>query len=447
MSGPSNKPTIFVKCGTLITGLSAELMRNVVVVIEGSRITNIGKEGEIITPKSSIIDASDMTVMPGLIDGHIHITMSDWGSYEISMTQPITFTVINAIRNLQALLMAGFTTVKTVGDIDHVDIGLKKALERGMIRGPRLLCCGRAISTTGGHADMYFPSVENMPLPHSWGRVADGPDEVRKAVREELKAGADGIKFMHAGISSPELGVPGASQFTIEEMRAGVEVAHKLGARVCAHCLSPQAIKDSAIAGVDTIDHGHGIDEEAIRLIKEKGLYLLSTLSPAFARPRLSFEEYVKIGMPEATARKYLMPEFSREAYLESVRRAVKSGIKIGIGSDTGGGSSFHKHGDNSLELQLLVEAGLSEMEAIIAATKVTSEAIGIGQRVGTIERGKQADILVVNGNPLERISLLRKKSKIHMVIQKGEIVVDRQAIREPPYVYPVRRVPPYPLT
>jgi imidazolonepropionase-like amidohydrolase len=430
-----------IRAGTLIDGRNLQPIKNAVVVVDGQVISHVGQAERLTLPEGEVVDATAMTVMPGLIDGHVHITFSGVDPMEATMGQPVAYTVVEAVRNLRALLEAGYTAVRCCGDIDHVDIALKRAVERGVVLGPRMLTCGLALSTTGGHGDVYLPAYENMPLPHPMARIVDGVDGVRKGVREEMKAGVDWIKIMHAGIATHDArGIPGTPQFTMDEMRAICEVAHDAGKRVCAHCSSAQAIKNSVLAGVDTIEHGIGIDEESIELMKSRGIFLMSTLSPFFAIPELS-DDYVKMGLEE-TAKKYL--ELVPPArVMEDMRRAIKAGVKVAPGSDAG--VRWYYHGDNALELQLLVEAGMSPMQAIIAGTRTASEAIGLGQTVGTIESGKIADILILDGDPLNSIGILREKKRIHTVMKSGRIVVSEGACVDKPSTYPARVFNPYP--
>lgn len=282
-----------IKGGLLIDAKSSSPVEDSVIVIEGDRIADVGVEGEVNIPKGEVIDAKGKVVMPGLIDSHVHITLSNMLPLGIrrEALQPLALTAIEAARRLRALLEAGFTTVMDCGAFEHVDLALRYAIDKRMITGPRLLCCGKAITITGGHADSYFLPPGCTATPYSWGRVCDGVDEVRKGVREEIKAGVDWIKLTHAGVESLEA-VAGVPQLTIDEITAACEEAHRVGIKATVHAQGKRSIKDSVLAGVDSIEHACELDEETADLIREQGIVvkMTSLASRYLAERKVSIE-------------------------------------------------------------------------------------------------------------------------------------------------------------
>lgn len=411
-----------IRGGILIDGTGKDPLKNAVVVVKGKRIEDVGVEGKVRVPEGKVIDAKGKIVMPGLIDIHVHTSLSSWTPAGAMRTclQPLALTVLEAERNLQRTLEAGYTTIKENGAVDSVDIALRKAIEIGMILGPRMICCGKALTITGGHADNYFYFPSNIPTPHSWGVVCNGVDEVRKAAREEIKAGADWIKLLHAGVASYEP-VPGSAQFTIEEMQTACDVAHRAGKKVCCHAQGIQAIKDSILAGVDTVEHGNQLDEEAAEMMVERNIPLVINLGSGYRIRHKTFEDLMKEGIPEKIARKYRMPIFQYETRRKSVQLAKKEGVTIVAISDAVGENCGVV---NAMELFCLVDAGLSPMEAVIAGTRTPAEVLQID--AGTIEPGKLADIIIVDGNPIENISILQDRARIKMVMKEGEVAIRR---------------------
>jgi imidazolonepropionase-like amidohydrolase len=261
-----------------------------------------------------------------------------------------------------------------------------------------MICCGQAICITGGQG-------------WEFSREADGVDEVRKAVREQLRMGANFIKLMATGgVMTPGIEA-GAPQFSYDELKAGVEEAHKAGRKTAAHAQGNQGIKDSLRAGLDSIEHGIFLDDEAIALFLEKKAVLVPTLSAPFH----ILDKGEKSGIPNFVIEK---TKKVKDTHIESVKKAHEAGIPIAMGADAG--TPFNRHGENLRELELLVGIGLSPMEAIVSATRTASETLGLGDQIGTLEKGKMADLIVVEGDPLKDITILQKKEKIVAVMKDG---------------------------
>lgn len=404
--------------GLLIDSVGSSPVEDSVVVIEGSRITDVGQAGDFKIPQGETIDAKGRVVMPGLIDSHVHVTISKMlpvGPRKEAI-QPLVITAFEAQRRLERLLEAGFTTVLDCGATGHVDLSLREAIERRLIAGPRLLCCGRAITITGGHADSYFLPPLCTPTPYSWGRVCDGADEVRRGVREELKAGVDWIKLTHAGGGSLER-LAGPPQLTVEEMEAACGEAHRVGVRVAIHAQGNQSIKESLLAGVDSIDHGYEMDEEAADMMVERGVvHKMTSLAKGFPRDQQSVD---REEVPDIVLKK--RGAFPYELKKKALQLSLKKGVKVVAATDAEGDDNGVI---NAMELSHWVSAGVKPVDAIKAMTKNAAELLRID--AGTIEEGKIADILVVDGNPLEDIDVLQNRDRIKMVIKEGVIEVRR---------------------
>jgi len=404
-----------IKGGTLIDGTGAKPIENATIVIKDVVINAVCEEEIKIPAEAQVIDATGKTVMPGLIDAHVHLIMSGEPNPLIMLQYSPGFIAFKAAKNAQMTLESGITTVRDLGDAWYFCLALKKAIEVGIMPGPRMMVSGKVISQTGGHGDFYLPSGISL----EWGsRIADGVDDVRKAAREQLREGVDVVKICTSGgVLSPS-DVAGARQFTVEEIRAAVDEAQAVGKRVAAHAHGTQGIKNAILAGVNTIEHGTLLDDEAIKMMAERGIFLVPTLSSGYNIMKYGG----KAGIPEYAIKK---EEELVKLAKRGLREAAEAGVKIAMGTDSG--TPFNTHGANALELQLMVEAGFTEMEAIVASTKTAAEALGLEKLVGTIEKGKLADIILVEGNPLKEIKVLQDKRNIAMVVKNGEIVVRRE--------------------
>lgn len=408
---------IAIQGGKLIDGTGTEPVDDAVVLIEGKKILKVGRQGEVeIPPDAEVLDATGKTVMPGLIDAHVHIMSAEF-DIQKWLTMPLTFTFYEAIHNMRATLEAGITTIRDAGG---ADLGVKMAVERGLITGPRMVISVSMLSQTGGHGDDYWPVGVEIPLyyPGKPELICDGPVEARRATRRAIRAGADVIKIASSGgVLSPTT-EPDVAQFRMDELRAIVEEAHAAHKRVMSHAQSNAGILNALKAGVESIEHGIYVDDECIEMMLAQGSYLVPTL-------------YAPVAVLEVAERTGRLPEYALrktkqvlEDHQKNIAGAAKAGVKIVMGTDSG----IDGHGNNARELALLTEIGLSPMQAIVATTKTAAECLVLEDKIGTLETGKLADVLVVNGDPLADIKVLEDKSLIEIVMQEGQIVIDRRS-------------------
>ncbi len=400
-----------IRAGGIIDGLGGKPIEGKIILIKGKIIEWIGDERN--CPAGNIgrvLDLSDYTILPGLIDCHLHTSFNgEPNYYDIVIKQSVAFRTLTSLRNVQKDLEAGFTTVRVMGEKSHLDLALKSAIHEGIVKGPRIVAAGQNITVTGGHADLWLaPDIQYTE--GLGGIIANGPEEFRRAARTQLKYGADFIKLVVTGGVMSEGGDPGMPYLSPEEIRAAVEEAHRLGKKVAAHCHGAAGAKISVEAGVDTIEHGTLLikEPEVIDKMARNRTFLVPTLA-AMAPSLEEGHTYAFFERKSTEMRKYAM---------ESVRYAIKAGVRIAAGTDAG--SPGNRHGDNARELRMLVEAGMSEMDAILAATKVASECVGLEDKIGTLEKGKFADLIAVKGDPLSDLSLLRG---VEFVMKEGEVV------------------------
>jgi imidazolonepropionase-like amidohydrolase len=403
-----------IKAGLLIDGTGREPLTNPVVVIKGDKIAEIGKESEIKIPEETkIVDLGNLTVLPGLIDAHVHIYGRRSYSPAEEIITPHDLAVIRSVEDCWKILKAGFTMVRDLGSA--IALSLKRAINEGTISGPRIFAAGRPISQTGGHSDIHYLPREEVIK--KGALIADGPDDCRRAAREALRDGADLIKIMTSGGIGSEKDHPRFPQFTVDEVKAITEEAHRVERRVASHAEGAEGVKIAILGGVDSVEHGFFLDEESVQLMLNRNVYFVPTLCLV--------EVYKK-----ALERPYDMPpwrlkkqEECIDAMPKSFMMAYKAGVKIAAGTDYFG-PPLRAHGDNADEAITMVKYGMKPMDAILAATRNAAECIGIGGIVGTVERGKLADIIGVQGNPLEDITVLKK---VDFVMKEGTIYVNRQ--------------------
>ncbi|HEX5964456.1 MAG TPA: amidohydrolase family protein [Pyrinomonadaceae bacterium] len=415
---PIGKGVVVLKAARLIDGTGAPAIMNAVVVVDDNRITAAGRAGSVNIPlNAKIIDLGDVTLMPGFIDMHTHLigrVLGDPAGENALVRDYASFGAILGVQNARATLMAGFTTVRNVGaDGRFDDFALRKAIDEGWTEGPRIAAAGHSLGIRGGHCDdngfrpgMFDPGIEDG--------IADGPDQVRAAVRYQIKYGADVIKTCAtAGVLSEGGAAVGTTQYTYEELKAMVDEAAKLGRKVAAHAHGTEGIKIASRAGVASIEHGSFLDEEGVRLMKANGTYLVPTLSAAEG-----VERAAKTGVLKGLRAEKAMA--AAAAVRNAIKLAVANKVPIAFGTDAG----VVPHGTNAHEFQLLVEwGGLSNMEAIVAATSSAAKLLGWEKNVGSLTTGKWADIIAVSGDPLKDI---RATEKVVFVMKNGVIFKQR---------------------
>ncbi|WP_313891073.1 amidohydrolase family protein [Psychrobacillus sp.] len=411
-----------IKNGTLIDGQGGEPVAGGAVAYDGSKIVFVGLQKELPSFDGEIaeIDAEEGFILPGFIDSHVHVMM-EYGPIESTLSTPFSYNFYKSISYLKDTLYAGVTTVR---DCAGADLGLKKAIEDGLVEGPRLQVSIMALTTTGGHGDSYTTSGQYVglmqnPYPGMPNGVCDGVEEVRKKVREMLRAGADVIK-VHAtgGVLSPT-DHPEFTQFSIEELKVMVEEAKfRKGLKVMAHAQGTEGVKNAVRAGVHSIEHGIYLDDEAIDLMIEHGTYLVPTL----LAPVAVMEIAENGGMPAWAVAKATEVI---NVHKESIEKAYKAGVKIAMGTDAG----VMKHGTNLRELYLMTEIGMTPMEAIVATTKTAAECLGWEDHIGTLEAGKLADIVITKTNPLDDIKSLSDTTNIMIVVKDGKVVKNFSAV------------------
>jgi imidazolonepropionase-like amidohydrolase len=411
-----------IKGGTVIDGTGRSPFEKGLVVVEGSKIGFVGKEGDIDLPQGDdveVIDAEGKTIMPGLIDSHVHIYTNGESSEFTSLPirdNPLT-RAMKCIPRLKRDLEMGMTTLRDGGSgWGWLEVALRDAINRGDIVGPRFFATGYHLTVTGGHGYFLPPWLANIPVhPEQSSVHCDGPDEWRKAARLQIYNGVDCLKLVASrDVISP--GIATAPQATREELKAAIDEAHKMGKKALVHAQGREAIMNAIEAGADSIVHGFWIDEECAEMMVKRDVYLEST--NLYVR---GIMDKGKGDLPDWMVQK------ATECWKDKERNfgmLLEKGVKISFGSDTG--VPYIQHGNNARELSMFVELGMEPMQAIIAATKTAAEAIGIDNMVGTIETGKIADIIVVEGDPLEDINILHEENRIKMVMKEGVVVITR---------------------
>jgi imidazolonepropionase-like amidohydrolase len=364
------------------------------------------REGKLVTGDSgaaSSIDCSGRYIIPGLIDCHVHITGSgDPNELAASRTTSLAERAWRAEGYARATLHAGVTTVRDLGAADRLNVDMARAVTAGLIEGPRILAAGLGVTMTGGHGHGFLATE------------ADGPDAVRKAVREQLRAGATAIKlFASGGVMTPGVD-PRSPSFTEEEMRAGVEEAHKAFRPVGAHAQATDGIKNAIRAGVDSIEHGVWLDDEAIQLMCERGTYLVATLTAPYQIAHHGLEA----GMPQFMADKGWQVLGSHQ---DSFAAAVRAGVRIAMGTDQG--TPVNRPGENAQEVVRMTQLGMANAAALMASTAWAADLLRIADETGRIAEGLAADLIVLERDPLENIDVLTDQSAIRAVIQGGRIV------------------------
>jgi len=400
--------SIVIRCGSLIDGSGRDPLRNATIVVEGDTITAVGRDARA-PAEADVIDASHATVMPGLIDCHVHLASTP-KSVQQRLLTPYSLQIAENLVNARRTLEAGVTTARDAGGTPR---GVKLAIEQGLFPGPRLRISVVGLTQTGGHGDALMPNGADLRVAdaeHPW-TVVDGIEEVRKATREVLRAGADQVKVMTSGgVMSPS-SEPDVTGFSPEEIATIVSEARAAGKTLMAHAQAPQGIRNAVLAGIESIEHGIYLEDDVIDEMRRRGTFLVATLvAPLWVLRRAEREPG---SIPPYALRK---AQAVTAAHVASFRRAVAQGVRIAMGTDAGVGP----HGTNAEELALMVEAGMSPMEAIVAATRTAAECVRLGHLTGTLEPGKRADLLVVGSDPLADIRVLQDASQLALIMKDG---------------------------
>jgi len=415
--GQGQKPpskTYVLKAARLFDGKSNAVVTPGLVIVSGGKIVAVGASAKI-PADAQVIDFGDATLLPGFIDAHTHLTFSYSDDYKQQRLDTLQKTVaeraLDASVNARVTLMAGFTTVRDVGSSDYLDVGLRNGIRNGDVPGPRMLVTVHALGATGGHCDHedgYREGLfghESSPLEG----VVNGPDQARYAVRLDHKYGADMIKVCASGgVLSPTDDVD-TPQLTQEELNAIVDEAHTLRRKTAAHAHGAEAAKRAIRAGIDSIEHGSFLDDEALDMMKLRGTYLVPTLM-AIQGIQEKFDRGVY--MPPAIEAK---ARAAIAAIHLTFQRALAKGVKIGLGTDAG----VYPHGRNAEEFHQMVDLGMKPVDALKAGTSSDAELLGLGDKIGTLEAGKLADIVAVPGDPTQNI---RQVEKAFFVMKEGVI-------------------------
>lgn len=410
---------LLIRNGTLIDGTGAAPLTDAAVLIKENRIHAVGKANSIRLPDSPLteIDAKEGFILPGMIDTHVHVMLEGVNIVRDMMT-PFSMRFYNSVTYLRNTIDAGITSVRDAGG---ADAGTKQAVESGVIVGPRLQISISVLTTTGGHGDGWMLSGMEYDLFMAYPGFpecrVDGVEDCRRKVREVLRAGADVIKICSTGGVLSPTDHPEFTQFSPEELEVIVrEAAYRRGVKVMSHAQGAEGVKNAIRAGVHSIEHGIFLDDEAIELMLKHGTYLVPTL----LAPLAVLEAGEKGGMPEYGVRK---AREVVEIHSDSIGRAHKAGVRIAMGTDAG----VMPHGTNLRELGLMHKIGMTPMDTIVATTKKAAECLGWDDKLGTLEAGKLADIILVKTDPLKDIRSMENVDNIPLVIKDGRIVKDKR--------------------
>jgi imidazolonepropionase-like amidohydrolase len=393
-----------INAGRLLDVKSGRILTNQQIVIEGDKIVSIGPSTS--TPAGAqVINLPNSTVLPGMIDAHTHLTMENTKLGYEALGVSVPREALMGARNARLTLLAGFTTVRNVGASGYSDVALRDAINDGDVPGPHMLVSGPALGITGGHCD------ENL-LPFDFHQtadgVADGIPAVQHKVREVIKYGADVIKVCATGGVMSKGDDPNTSQYTLEEMKALVADAHRLGRKVAAHAHGAQGVSWASEAGVDSIEHGHLMNDDSIATLKKNGTYVVPTL---YLTEWWS-ENGSKLHMPDFIVTKMKLVSAQSE---KNLQKAFQAGVKVALGTD----AAVYPHGLNAHELAVYVKLGMTPLQAIQTTTINDADLLGWSDKIGTLEPGKWADIIAVDGDPIQDITTLQR---VKFVMKSGQV-------------------------
>jgi len=405
---------LVIRAGQLVDGSGGSPLQDMAVVVEGERITSIGPAAAMeIPPDADVFDASGQTLMPGMIDAHVHIELPGGPaeSYAVEQTSHVPgYLALKAHHHSMLALRRGFTALRSLHSPGYEDVALRDAINDGLVRGPRILAAGRGLTVTGGHMDKAAFGPDTGPYGPT--NVCDGPEGFRRGAREQLKLGVDVIKINAASYNLGE--EDSLQEMTYEEMAAACEVAHWAGKKVAAHAHGGPGITDAIRAGLDSVEHGVWLTEEQADLMAENGVFYVPALSAhtrglELGKDGIGYDDLVWDWLVRVC-----------EARWPSLERARAAGVKIVCGTDAG---FWSYHGQNATELAELVQGGLSPMEAIVAATRSAAECLDLDRDAGTVDCGKYADLVIVDGDPLADIRILQDPALVSQVFIGGERV------------------------
>jgi imidazolonepropionase-like amidohydrolase len=381
------------------------------VVAKGGRITAVQPPSAPLPADATKIDAAGGFVMPGMIDSHVHLPSSGAANYELQRLKDLLpLQALQGAANARTMLMAGFTTVRDLSSPMFTNVAIRQAFDAGLMIGPRVLAAGMSLTVPGGHGDGYYRPEVSVAREG----IVNGPDEARRTVRQWVKMRVNVIKLLVTGGVMTDGSDVGALQWNPDELQAAISQAHQLGVKVAGHCHGGIGVKEAVRAGIDTIEHGTMLDEEAVSMMAKAGTFLVPTI--------IAGQHIVDHGTaggiaPHVVAKGQQIGEWHRK----SVRMAHDNGVKVAFGTDCG--TPFNKPGENAIELRYMTECGFSTSEALQAATRVAADACGLADRLGTLTEGKLADVLIVNGDPLADINVLTNNDNVQWVLKGGAVV------------------------
>jgi imidazolonepropionase-like amidohydrolase len=390
------------------------------LVVSGRRIKALAPQSQLPRPEGGQeYDLRGMTLMPGMIDCHDHLAVQEGGMVQRAAIPP-SLAVLRTAQTFHDTLLGGFTSIRDAGG---VDLGMKLAVEQGLIPGPRLQISVNLLSQSGGHNDHTEPAGIDSDFPRLPGvpsGICDGPDACRQKTREMIRAGADWIKICTTGGVGTPTGGPLIRQFSLEEVRAIVDAAHAAGKPVMSHAYGGEGVAICLEAGVDCIEHGAALSDDLIERMVRQGTWLVPTFT--VLRKIVAIGEQEPCPIPEYIPRK---ARALLDQQVVSFRKALAAGVKMAMGTDAGG----FGHGQNASELVYLVEAGMTPMQAIVATTSMGAQCMGLGPEVGALQEGMLADLLAIDGDPLQDVGILQDRARMRLIMKDGEVFKDSLSV------------------